>query len=100
MTTMKSRMRVNDRSTVWPLIVKVCVTRNLLNSAVTNDASVITKMTAPDMPSAVSMRLETPRNGQMPRMRESTTLFTRIAPTVSTRISLVSIACTCFYWES
>ena len=89
---MKSRMRVNARETVTPLIVNVRVTRNSLNSAVTNDASVITKMTAPDMPSAVSMRLETPRNGQMPRMRESTTLFTRIAPTVSTRISLVSIA--------
>jgi hypothetical protein len=31
------------------------------------------------MPTAVSVLLETPMNGQMPRKRESTKLFTRAA---------------------
>ena len=54
-------------------------------SEVMKEASVITKMTAPDIPSAVETRLETPRNGQIPRKRERTKLLTSTAPTVRVR---------------
>jgi hypothetical protein len=57
-------------------------------SDVTMDASVMTKITAPDMPSAVLSFFETPRNGQMPRILESTKLLTRIAPMVIAKILL------------
>ena len=41
--------------------------------------SVMTKVTAAPMPSAESMRLDTPRKGQIPRNCESTILLTNIA---------------------
>ena len=43
-------------------------------SEVMNDAIVMTNTTAPDIPMAVPRRLETPRNGQIPRNRASTKL--------------------------
>ena len=48
---------------------------------VTAAATVITKATAPDMPSAVSIFFDTPRNGQQPRNRLKTKLLTSTAPT-------------------
>ena len=48
---------------------------------VTAAAIVITNTTAPDIPTAVSVFLDTPRNGQHPRKRLRTKLFTRTAPT-------------------
>ena len=42
----------------------------------------MTKISAPDMPSAVDSFLETPRNGQIPRILANTMLFTRMAPMV------------------
>ena len=44
-------------------------------------ASVITKMTAIDIPFAVSYCFETPRNGQQPRKRFMTKLLTSRPPT-------------------
>ena len=46
---------------------------------VTRVAMVITKRTAPDMPTEVESLLDTPRNGQIPRNWESTILFTKTA---------------------
>ena len=46
---------------------------------VTAEATVITKTTAPDIPKAVSVFFETPRNGQHPRNLLSTKLLTKTA---------------------
>ena len=48
-------------------------------------AMVITKMTAMDMPVAVSMRRLTPRKGQLPRNLANRMLLTSIAPTMKSR---------------
>ena len=40
----------------------------------------MTNVTAMPIPKAVSIFLETPRNGQMPRKRDMTKLLTRIPP--------------------
>jgi hypothetical protein len=42
-------------------------------------ARVITKTTAPPIPTDVESLLETPRNGQIPRNCANTMLFTKIA---------------------
>ena len=44
------------------------------------DDKVITKITAPPIPAAVSTFFETPRNGQIPKNLEKIKLFTKIAP--------------------
>ena len=61
--------------------------RNLLQSDVTRPDSVMTKMTAPPMPSAVSRRFDTPKNGQMPKILLSTKLFTNTAPMIISKYS-------------
>jgi hypothetical protein len=48
-------------------------------------ASTITKVTAPAIPAAVEIRLETPRNGQIPRNCINTMLLTRIADMIITK---------------
>ena len=48
-------------------------------SHVTSVASTMTKATAADMPSDVSIFLETPRKGQMPRNCANTMLLTKMA---------------------
>ena len=48
----------------------------------------MTKITAPAMPRAVLIFLDTPRNGQIPRILDKTMLFTRTAPTVINSHSL------------
>src|SRR5690606_38709890 len=54
------------------------------------DARVMTKATAMPMPTEVSMRLDTPRKGQMPRNLLRTKLLKKIAPK---KIINSSIAC-------
>jgi hypothetical protein len=49
---------------------------------VITEARVMTKTTAIPIPIAVSIFLETPKKGQMPRNRLRTKLFTRTAPTI------------------
>jgi hypothetical protein len=62
--------------------------RYFWSAQVTAEAIVITKMTAPDMPIAVEIDFETPRNGQIPKNRLSTKLFTRIALTNRIKYSI------------
>ena len=52
---------------------------------VIHEARAITNITAPDIPMAVPSRLETPRNGHIPRKRDNTKLYTSTAPTVNSR---------------
>ena len=47
---------------------------------VKNEAIVITKITAPPIPEAVSTFFDTPRNGHIPKNWLSTTLFTMADP--------------------
>ena len=54
------------------------------------EAIVITKITAPPIPAAVFVRLETPKNGHIPRNWLNTTLLTSAAP-ISTKI--ISFIC-------
>lgn len=63
---------------------------NAFNGHVTAAAMVMTKTTAPDMPSAVGSRFDTPRNGQMPRNRLSTKLLTRMAPSTNRMYSFIT----------
>ncbi len=51
--------------------------------------SVSTKVTAPPIPMAVSNFFDTPRNGQMPRNCDSTTLLTKMADINIKRYSIV-----------
>lgn len=46
---------------------------------VNREAKVITKMTAPLIPTAVDILLETPKNGQIPRNCAKIMLFTKMA---------------------
>ncbi len=50
-------------------------------------ARLITKMTAAPMPAEVFKLRETPRKGQMPKMRLKTKLLTRMAPTINEKYS-------------
>ena len=63
-----------------------------LMQAVTKEAISMTKTTAPPIPRAVRIFLETPRNGQIPRILDRTILLTRIAPTVRRSHSFPSIS--------
>ena len=72
MMRMKSSTWRNPRSITEPPKLKWSRWRN--TTEVMKDASVITKITAPDMPIAVPSRFETPRNGQMPRNLDRTKL--------------------------
>ena len=58
---------------------------------VRSDDIVITKITAPPMPAAVSVLLETPRKGQIPRNWLSTTLFTSAEPIAIRINSFISL---------
>ena len=49
----------------------------------------MTKITAPPIPAAVSIFLDTPKKGQSPRNWLSTTLFTRAAPIPMIRSSFM-----------
>lgn len=50
----------------------------------------ITKMTAPPMPTAVDVFLETPRNGQMPRNFANTMLLMKMVEMMITRYSILN----------
>ena len=56
---------------------------------VTSVASVMTKTTAPDIPTAVEILLDTPKKGQMPKNWENTMLLTNIAPIMIMNISMI-----------
>ena len=49
----------------------------------------MTKVTAMPMPTAVSIFLETPRKGQMPRNWEKMKFFTRMAPSAMDRMLVI-----------
>jgi NAD(P)-dependent dehydrogenase (short-subunit alcohol dehydrogenase family) len=58
---------------------EVVIVDNLSNSRADVVDSVNTKATAAPIPMAVSTFLETPKNGQIPKNCDNTTLFTKIA---------------------